>query len=331
MSDYSLGVDIGGTFTDIVVYDHTTNQQLNRKVLTTHDDPSRAVIDGAAHLLDAHELNPGEFSRFVHATTLFTNALVERKGAVTGLLTTDGFRDFLEIGRERKYELYDIAIEKPEPLVPRDLRQEVIERITSDGAVRTPLDTNSLFTSVDQLINSGAESIAIVFLHSYLNAAHEREALDALTTKYPDVSFTASFEVAPEIREYERGSTTVANAYVKPLAENYLESLAGKIAGLGVDATLLLMISSGGLTHVAEAKRTPVQMLESGPAAGALAGAFFGAEDAGGNLLAFDMGGTTAKICLIKNQTPKTSRVFEVAPHLPFQERLRHANLDTGY
>ena len=320
MSDYSLGVDIGGTFTDIVVYDHTTNQQLNRKVLTTHDDPSRAVIDGAAHLLDAHKLDPAAFSRFVHATTLFTNALVERKGAKTGLLTTDGFRDFLEIGRERKFELYDIEIEKPEPLAARDMRREVSERVTADGAVRTPLDLDSLYGAADDLIASGAESIAIVFLHSYLNAEHERQALDALTARHPEVSFTASFEVAPEIREFERGSTTVANAYVKPLAENYLESLAGKIAGLGVDATLLLMISSGGLTHVAEAKRTPVQMLESGPAAGALAGAFFGAKDAGGDLLAFDMGGTTAKLSLVDDGEPLIAYTFEAARQKRFME-----------
>jgi N-methylhydantoinase A len=320
MSDYSLGVDIGGTFTDIVVYDHTNNRQLNRKVLTTHDDPSRAVIDGAAHLLDAHSLDPAKFSRFVHATTLFTNALVERKGACTGLLTTEGFRDFLEIGRERKFELYDIEIEKPEPLAPRDLRGEVRERIASDGAVRTPLDVESLFEAAEPIINAGATSIAIVFLHSYLNPVHEHTALEALNKRYPNVSFTASYEVAPEIREYERGSTTVANAYVKPLAENYLDSLAEKIAGLGVDATLLLMISSGGLTHVAEAKRTPVQMLESGPAAGALAGAFFGADDANGNLLAFDMGGTTAKLSLVDDGKPLIAYTFEAARQKRFME-----------
>ena len=163
MPDYSLGVDIGGTFTDIVVYDHANNSQLNRKVLTTHDDPSRAVIEGVAHLLDAFALDPADFSRFVHATTLFTNALVERRGARTGLLTTHGFRDTLEIGRERKYELYDIQIEKPEPLVARDMRLEVRERIKADGSVHTPLDEAGLIAAAKILCDSGVESIAIVF------------------------------------------------------------------------------------------------------------------------------------------------------------------------
>ncbi len=320
MSDYSLGVDIGGTFTDIVVYDHSNNSQLNRKLLTTHDDPSRAVIEGTAHLLDANKLDPGGFSRFVHATTLFTNALVERRGAKTGLLTTDGFRDALEIGRERKYELYDITIEKPEPLAPRELRHEVRERIKSDGSVRTPLDTDSLVAAAAQLEQAGAESIAIVFLHSYLNPDHERQAVEILRERFPNISLTASCDVAPEIREYERGSTAVANAYVKPLAERYLESLAQRICDKGIDATLLLMISSGGLTHVEEAKRTPVQMLESGPAAGALAGAFFGAEDADGNLLAFDMGGTTAKLSLVDGGEPLIAYRFEAARQKRFKE-----------
>ena len=320
MPDYSLGVDIGGTFTDIVVYDHANNSQLNRKVLTTHDDPSRAVIEGVAHLLDAFALDPADFSRFVHATTLFTNALVERRGARTGLLTTHGFRDTLEIGRERKYELYDIQIEKPEPLVARDMRLEVRERIKADGSVHTPLDEAGLIAAAKILCDSGVESIAIVFLHSYANPDHERAALAVLEPLYPEISFCVSCDVAPEIREYERASTTVANAYVKPLAERYLDALARKIGEQGIDATLLLMISSGGLTHVAEAKRVPVQMLESGPAAGALAGAFFGAVDAGGNVLAFDMGGTTAKLSLVDDGEPLIAYTFEAARQKRFME-----------
>jgi N-methylhydantoinase A len=320
MPDYSLGVDIGGTFTDIVVYDHANNSQLNRKVLTTHDDPSRAVIEGVAHLLDAHRLDPKDFSRFVHATTLFTNALVERRGARTGLLTTLGFRDTLEIGRERKYELYDIAIEKPEPLVARDMRLEVRERIKADGGVHTPLDNPGLIAATRRLQDAGAESIAIVFLHSYANPDHERAALAVLRPLFPAISFCASCDVAPEIREFERASTTVANAYVKPLAERYLDALARKIGERGIDATLLLMISSGGLTHVEEAKRVPVRMLESGPAAGALAGAFFGAEDAGGNVLAFDMGGTTAKLSLVDGGEPLIAYTFEAARQKRFME-----------
>jgi len=320
MPTYSLGVDIGGTFTDIVVHDHANNRQFNRKILTTHDDPSRAAIEGVAHLLDAYKLDPKDFSRFVHATTLFTNALVERRGARTGLLTTEGFRDTLEIGRERKYELYDISIEKPVPLVARDMRLEVRERIKADGGVHAPLDTPGLLAAAGKLQEAGAESIAIVFLHSYANPAHERAALAALQPLFPAISFSASCDVAPEIREFERASTTVVNAYVKPLAERYLDALARKIRAMGIDATLLLMLSSGGLTHVGEAKRIPVRMLESGPAAGALAGAFFGAEDAGGNVLAFDMGGTTAKLSLVDNGEPLIAYSFEAARQKRFME-----------
>ncbi len=268
MPHYSLGIDIGGTFTDLVVYDHDSGRQVNRKVLTTHDDPARAVAAGVEALLREGRFAPGEFTRVVHATTLFTNALIERKGAVTGLITTQGFADTLEIGRERKYELYDLAITKPEPLVPRNLRREVPERMLADGSV----------------------------------------------------AVTASHEVAPEIREFERASTAVANAYIKPLAHRYLELMAKRVAAQGIPAPLLLMLSSGGLTHVAEARRAPVQMLESGPAAGAIAAAFFGRDDSGGKVLAFDMGGTTAKLSLVDGGEPLTAYSFEAARQRRFIE-----------
>ncbi|HET7340648.1 MAG TPA: hydantoinase/oxoprolinase family protein [Methylomirabilota bacterium] len=317
---YSLGIDIGGTFTDIVVYDHARGRQLNRKVLTTHEDPARAVAAGVDALLRQHRLPPGEFTRVVHATTLFTNALIERRGAVTGLLTTAGFGDTLEIGRERKFELYDLNIAKPEPLVPRQRRREVRERVRADGSVARALSAADVTAQARRLVDAGVTSIAIVFLHAYANPRHEAQAARLVAQRHPKVAVTTSHEVAPEIREYERASTTVANAYIKPLARQYLDAMARRVKGLGIPAPLLLMLSSGGLTHVAEAERTPVQMLESGPAAGALAAAFFGREDSRGNLLAFDMGGTTAKLSLVDGGEPLTAYAFEAARQKRFLE-----------
>ena len=319
-SDYSLGIDIGGTFTDLVVYDHAGGRQWSRKVLTTHDDPSRAVVAGVSALLRAGAIDPATVGRVVHATTLFTNALIERQGAPTGLITTAGFRDTLEIGREQKFELYNLAIARPEPLVPHDRRLEVAERVKADGTVKHKLDRRQVDARARELVDAGVTSIAVVFLHAYANPAHEAEAVRILVRRHPNISVTASHEVAAEIREYERASTTVANAYIKPLAARYLALMARRLADLGLPAPLLLMLSSGGLTHVTEAQRTPVQMLESGPAAGAIAAAFFGREDSGGNLLAFDMGGTTAKLSLVDDGEPLTAYSFEAARQKRFVE-----------
>ena len=316
----SLGIDIGGTFTDIVAYDHAVGRQFNRKILTSYDDPSRTVMEGVQALVEAGELDPKQTTRVVHATTLFCNALIERRGAKTGLLTTRGFRDSLEIAREKKFSLYDVTLHKPEPLVPRLLRREVVERIDASGSIKTEIDPKSVEVGAKTLVESGVTSIAIVFLHSYSNPVHEKLAVELLSRTYPDISITASSEVAPEIREYERASTTVANAYIKPLASSYLDSLAFKINKQKINSPLHLMISSGGLTHVEEAKRNPVQMLESGPAAGALAGAFFGRDDSEGNLLAFDMGGTTAKLSLVEDGEPLTAYNFEAGRQERFVE-----------
>jgi N-methylhydantoinase A len=320
MAQYSLGIDIGGTFTDLVVYDHDAGTSVSRKVLTTHDDPARAVAAGVAGLLAQARLDPGSFARTVHATTLFTNALIERKGATTGLITTAGFADTLEIGRERKYELYDLAIAKPEPLVPRHLRLEVAERTRADGRIARRLDARMLAARADALAKAGVEAIAVVFLHAYANPRHETEAAGLIAKRHPGIAVTTSHEVAPEIREYERASTTAANAYIKPLAQRYLALMARRVAELGIPAPLLLMLSSGGLTHVQEAQRVPVQMLESGPAAGAIAAAFFGQPDSSGNVLAFDMGGTTAKLSLVDGGEPLTAYSFEAARQRRFIE-----------
>ena len=320
MQRYSLGIDIGGTFTDIVVYDMETGAQSSHKELTTHDDPSKGVVSAIDRVLAQHGIAPAGIARVVHATTLFTNALIERKGARTGLITTEGFRDTLEIGRERKYELYDIMIRKPEPLVPRDLRLEVPERMLVDGTVRIALDVKVLLEKAEHLVARGVTSLAVVFLHSYANTQHELMAIEAIAKRFPAIHLSASVHVAPEIREYERTSTTVANAYIKPLAERYLTTLALEIARRGVRAPLLLMLSNGGLAGIAEAKRCPVQLLESGPAAGALAAATLSATDGGAHVLAFDMGGTTAKLSVVDEGQPKIAYAFEAARQKRFVE-----------
>ncbi|MBM4442635.1 MAG: hydantoinase/oxoprolinase family protein [Candidatus Rokubacteria bacterium] len=320
MARYSLGIDIGGTFTDLVIYDHESGVQVNRKLLTTHDDPARAVAAGVAGLVSGAAIDAGAISRVVHATTLFTNALIERSGAVTGLITTAGFADTLEIGRERKFDLYDLNIEKPAPLVPRNLRLEVRERVGPDGRVRVKLVTADVERAAKRLADAGVTSVAIVFLHAYANPRHEAQAATLVARRFPTLAVTTSHEVAAEIREFERASTAAANAYIKPLARRYLDLMAERLRGLRIPAPLLLMLSSGGLTHVAEAERAPVQMLESGPAAGAIAAAFFGAEDSGGALLAFDMGGTTAKLSLVEGGEPLTAYSFEAARQRRFTE-----------
>ena len=306
---WSLGIDIGGTFTDIVVRE--AGRTFARKVLTTHDDPARGVEAGVAALLAEGRLDAGAVERLVHATTLFTNTLIERKGARTGLITTRGFRDTLEIGRERKYELYDLTIAKPPPLVPRDRRLEATERVGANGEVLERLDLHSLDDAASRLVRTGVDAVAIGFLHAYANPEHERRARDRLAERHPGLSVTISSEVAPEIREFERVSTTVANAYLMPLAARYVERLAERIAACGIGCRLLLMLSSGGLTDTDEARRFPVRMLESGPAAGAIAAAWFGGRAGHDDLLAFDMGGTTAKLCLVDGGEPLVTHTFE--------------------
>jgi N-methylhydantoinase A len=256
---------------------------------------------------------PERIGRVIHATTLFTNALIERKGVATGLLTTAGFADVLEIGRERKYELYDVFLEMPTPLVPRPWRREVAERLAPDGSVEIPLDVAAALREVEVLVADGVRSLAICFLHAYANPVHERAAAAAIAQRFPDLSLSLSCDIAPEIREYPRMVTSVANAYVKPIADVYLDRLEAALRGAGIPGGLFLMLSNGGLTHVAEAKRAPVQLLESGPAAGALAGAWFSRHAGLSRVLAFDMGGTTAKLALVDDGEPLVAWGFEAA------------------
>lgn len=309
----SLGIDIGGTFTDLVVLDPVTGNTAVWKESTTPDDPSRGAMLGLAKLLERSGIAPERIGRVIHATTLFTNALIERKGVPTGLLTTAGFADVLEIGRERKYELYNVFLEMPRPLVGRSWRREVPERLAPDGSVEIPVDVKTALREAEALVADGVRSLAICFLHAYANPAHERAAATAIAQRFPDLSLSLSCDIAPEIREYPRVVTTVANAYVKPLAETYLDRLDTALRDAGIPGGLFLMLSNGGLTHVAEAKRAPVQLLESGPAAGALAGAWFSRHAGLERVLAFDMGGTTAKLALVDDGEPLVAWGFEAA------------------
>ena len=309
----SLGIDIGGTFTDLVIHDPRDGRAVIWKESTTPDDPARGTLLGTRKVLEKAGAKPEQIGRVVHATTLFTNALIERKGAKTGLLTTAGFRDVLEIGRERKYELYDLFIEMPKPLVARPWRREAMERLAPDGTVEIPLDVDAALAEVADLVKQGVESLAICFLHAYANPTHERAIGAAVAERFQNLSLSLSSDIAPEIREYLRASTTVANAFVRPLAEIYLERLEQALRDEGIPGGLFLMLSNGGLTHVSEAKRAPVQLLESGPAAGALAGAWFGRNAGLERVLAFDMGGTTAKLALVDEGEPLVAYGFEAA------------------
>ncbi|HUZ00928.1 MAG TPA: hydantoinase/oxoprolinase family protein [Thermomicrobiaceae bacterium] len=308
---YRLGIDIGGTFTDLALLDERSGGLLVGKTLTTPDDPAEGAIAGLQRLLAEHGVDAAEVDWTVHATTLMTNALIERKGARTGLLTTKGFRDVLAIGRELRYDLYDLFQERPAPLVERRDRQEVGERIGADGTVRRPLDTADVRRALDELVAAGVESVAIVFLHAYGNDAHERQAESIAAVEFPRLFVSPSYRVAPEIREYERTSTTVANAYVQPLAARYLAHLGERLHELGLTGTLYLMVSAGGIASATAARERPIALTESGPAAGALVGGYYGTLAGERNVLAFDMGGTTAKVCLVDDGRPLVSYGFE--------------------
>jgi N-methylhydantoinase A len=306
-----LAADIGGTFTDVVL-EHAGRRH-SAKVLTTPRAPEEGMLEGIARVLAAASLAPGDVGVLIHGTTLATNALIERKGARTALLTTAGFRDVLEMGYEKRYEHYDLDLELPAPLVPRELRFPVEERITARGEIRTPLLEGCLEKILEKLKKEKIEAVAIGFLHSYANDAHERRAGELLAAGLPGVSITLSSAICPEIREYERFSTACANAYVQPLMASYLERLAGELKRRGFGCPLYLMTSGGGLTTLETARRFPVRLVESGPAGGAILSAGLARENELDEVLSFDMGGTTAKICFIGNGRPEQSRKLEVA------------------
>ena len=306
-----VGVDVGGTFTDFVLVDEKRDLIFTGKRLTTSDDPSLAIMDGLERLVSEAVTSVPELDAVVHGTTLVANTIIERKGAKVGLITTRGFRDSLEMGREIRYDLYDLFFEKPEPLVPRFLRQPVDERIDAKGNVLRPLDNIELSKIAENLVSEGVEAIAICFMHAYANDTHERQAKEFLDTKYPDLPITTSTEVAPEIREYERANTVCANAYVLPMMQRYLGELTQKLCGLGLKQPLYLMQSGGGIASVTRGKAAPIHLIESGPAAGATAGAFYGRLTGTDRVISFDMGGTTAKMCLIEEYEPEHAHDFE--------------------
>jgi len=312
LSKYQVGIDIGGTFTDVVILDPKSGRVSLGKKLTSTDNPARAVIEVMREMLQRDDIPAAQVSKAIHGTTLVTNLIIERKGALTGVLTTRGFRDALEIGREMRYDIYDIFLELPKPLSPRRLRVEVTERLDNNGQVLNPLTREEAERAVDELLALGVESVAICLLHSFRNPVHEQMLRDLILTKRPGFPVSISAEVAPEVREYERASTAVANAYAMPAVRRYMEELEKGLAGLGMGGRLYIMLSTGGITSPRTASEYPIRLVESGPAGGALAASWIGRQTGQANVISFDMGGTTAKTCIIQNGDPVRVNEFEV-------------------
>jgi N-methylhydantoinase A len=311
-SGYRLGCDIGGTFTDFVLVNDDTGEFTINKCLTTPGDPSDAVEQGIRELL---ERTPGfmpHIEEVIHGTTLVINAIIERKGAKTGLITTRGFRDVLELGRELRYDAYDIFSEYPLPLVPRSLRLEVSERITVDGRVIKALDELEVRQVLADLLELGIESLAVCLINSYENPVHEKAIQEIIHQAAPDLYLSTSFEVLPQIREYERTCTTATNAYVKPITAKYLAKLSSRLESLGFKGKLFIMLSSGGITSVETARQFPVRIIESGPTAAVIASQHYGRMFQIKDMFCFDMGGTTAKSCLIQKGQAGLVSTFEV-------------------
>jgi N-methylhydantoinase A len=307
-----IGVDIGGTFTDLVVFDDATGSFAVAKTLTTPRDPSQAVETLVLETLERERISANNVQQLIHGTTLVTNAIIERTGSRTALFATEGFRDSIEIRRENRYELYDLMLEMPQPLVPRYLRFGIPQRTLADGTTLRELDIAFVEQLTRELAANGIEAIAIAFLNSFTNPSAEREAHAIVQRVAPGMRVSLSSEVVPEIREFERTSTTITNVYVQDRVENYLRGLQARLADIGFKGSLFLIISSGGIVTIDTAMRFPVRLLESGPAGGALAAASYGAACGYEDLLSFDMGGTTAKFCIIDHGQPLIAHEFEV-------------------
>ncbi|MCO6418531.1 hydantoinase/oxoprolinase family protein [Siccirubricoccus sp. KC 17139] len=306
-----LAVDIGGTFTDVAV--EQGERRWTGKVLTTPQAPELGVLEGVKLVLEKAGLAPADIALVIHGTTLATNAVIERKGAKTALLTTEGFRDVLALGNESRYDQYDLNIELPQPLVPRRWRLPVTERLDNTGKVLLPLDEAAVARHVAFMRAEGIEAVAIGFLHAFVNPAHEKQAAAILQRLWPEVPVSLSSEVSPEMREWERFSTTAANAYVQPLMASYLKRLEVGLREGGLACPVFMMLSGGGLTTLETARRFPIRLVESGPAGGAIFSAHVAKQRGLTEVLSFDMGGTTAKVCLIDQYQPQASRTFEVA------------------
>ena len=313
-----LAIDIGGTFTDVVLQRGT--ERFTTKVLTTHVDPTDGALTGVGTVLDQSNTKPSSIELVVHGTTLATNALIQRCGAKTALLTTAGHRDVIEMAFENRFDQYDLNIDRAQPLVSRSLRIPIAERINAAGEVLTPLDLTTVDTALDVVERARIESVAIGFLHSYANSKHEELVAARLSERFQDVAVTLSSSVCPEIREYERFSTACANAYVLPMMARYLIQLEKRLIGLGIKCPMLMMTSGGGLTTFETAARFPIRLVESGPAGGAILASQIAAEVGLDEVISFDMGGTTAKICLIDAAKPQFSRAFEVDRRYRFKK-----------
>jgi N-methylhydantoinase A len=310
--DTRLAADIGGTFTDIVL--ETPARRFSCKVLTTTAQPELGVLEGIEIVLADARIEPQAVDVFIHGTTLATNLLIERKGAKTAFITTEGFRDVLETGYEKRFDHYDLMIDRPKPLVPRTRRYTLRERLSANGEVLVPLDERAIPELAQRLIADEVGAVAIGFLHAYAHDAHEKRVRDILQSQLGDhVTICLSSEVTPEIREYDRFSTTCANAYVRPLMSGYLTRLRDELSRRGLKAPFFLMMSGGGLTTLETAARFPIRLVESGPAGGAILASTIARQCRLNEVLSFDMGGTTAKICLLSDGEPERARKFEIA------------------
>ena len=306
-----LGIDIGGTFTDLVLFDDDQKVLKFAKTLTTYPDPTLGIFNGIDELVERFGMSLDQLEKIVHGTTLITNAVIERKGCKTAFVTTKGFEDVLEIGREMRYDIYDLFLSMPKPLVPRNLRYGITERINQKGEVLTTLDKTDLIRLGQKLEDEKIEAVGVCLMNSFANTKHEQLIGAYLKESHPNIFYTLSSEVMPEIREYERSSATAMNAYVLPLTDQYLKKLEKVLAEKGFRGKLLIMISSGRLTTIDGARKSPIQLLESGPAGGSMAGVFYGKQIQKENLLCFDMGGTTAKASLIFEGKPEITNHFE--------------------
>lgn len=313
MVGYRLGVDVGGTFTDFALVAEETGKVALYKLLTTPENPANAVIEGMVHLLKEQKIEGGDLEIVIHGTTLVANAIIERKGARVALLTTEGVRDVLHVGNENRYDINDRLLKRPSPLVPLERIHEVKERILPNGAVYRSLDTADLDRVLSEINKADIEAIAVCLLHAYRYPDHERELASILQKRMPHLPVSLSSEVAPEIREYPRTSTTVANAYVAPIVRRYLDDLTTRLRNSGYPRDLYVMLSDAGITTAKVAQEFPIRMVESGPAGGAEAAANLGRLIADDHLISFDMGGTTAKICVVDNHKPARATALEVA------------------
>ncbi len=313
-----VGVDIGGTFTDIAL--EWKGELFSTKVLTNYTAPEQAIIDGIEQVIKKAGIGLKDIDSIIHGTTLATNSLIERRGAKTAFITTKGFRDVIEMRTENRFELYDLNIVIPPALIPRHARFVIEERVNAAGEVIQPLNAADVERVVEVILSEGYESIAIGFMHSYLNAEHEIAVREYIRSRAPDISVSVSSEVSPQIREFQRFNTVCANAYVKPLMSSYLNRLVGRLKAEGADCPVFMIHSGGGIITVESAAEFPVRLLESGPAGGAIFAAYIAERYGLDRVLSYDMGGTTAKICLIDDRSPKTAKTFEVARTYRFKK-----------